>query len=138
MAIALAVVLGIAWNAVAWWLLGGGPNAAWIPSGVLAGAVAGFAGGRFTVWTRRRQGGRERLRDGFATFYLVLLVHWAAFVVFERVALCVRHGGWTDFDLRDHLLMIEWLGLIGTIRFGAVLIPLTFAARHAIWKLEIR
>lgn len=73
-----------------------------------------------------------------ATYYAGIVAYWAAFVVIERVALVARHGGWTDFDLADHVGMIAPLLLLGTLGYGIVLVPLAFASRALVWRVHER
>jgi hypothetical protein len=133
-----SVVLGIVWNAVAVSLMGGRVADAFAPAWLLAGALAGVAVGVFTVWSRRRRDGRESVVGGIAAYYLGMFVYWAAFVVIQRAIMCVQHGGWTDFDLPDHLgLMLIFL-MYGTVWFGVVLIPLCFLSRYLVWTIYTR
>ena len=134
----LSIALGIVWNVIAVCLMGDRPFDAFRPSWLLAGAFAGVAAGMFTIWSRRRRNGRESFLYGIATYYLGIFVYWAGFLFIERVIMCVQHGGWTDFDLPDHLRMIVFFLVYGTIWFGIILIPLSFLSRHVIWKIYIR
>ena len=136
--IIISVLLGLVWNTIAVTLLGGRVMDAFKPSWLLAGAIAGAVAGWFTIWSRNRREGEERLLDGFATFYLGIVIYWISFVVIERAVMCVKHGGWTDFDLRDHLTMIGIFLLYGTLWYGIVLIPLCFLSRWLIWKVYQR
>jgi len=130
-----SVALGLVWNVAAVSLMGGQAADAFAPGWLIAGALAGVAVGVFTVWSRRRRDGSERLVDGIAAYYLGMFVYWAGFVVVQRAILCVQHGGWTDFDLRDHLSLILIFVTYGTVWFGVVLIPLCFLSRYVVWKI---
>ena len=136
--IPVSIALGIVWNVIAVRLMGGRMVDALAPAWLLAGALAGAAGGAFTVWSRQRRDGRESLLYGIATYYLGIVVYWASYVVIQRIILCVQHGGWTDFDLRDHLSLIVTFLMYGTVWFGLILIPLCFLSRHVIWKIYTR
>jgi hypothetical protein len=133
-----SIALGIAWNVVAVSLMGGRIVDAFAPSWLLAGALAGVAAGTFTIWSRRRQDDRESLLYGIANYYVGIFVYWASFVVIQRTIMCVQHGGWTDFDLRDHLVLILTFLIYGTIWFGIILIPFCFLCRYVLWKIYIR
>lgn len=135
---AVSLALGIVWNAIAVSLLGGKVADVFRPSWLVAGMVAGVAMGRFTVWSRERRGGAERLLDGIATYYLGIVVYWLVFVVIERASVVWRHGGWTDFNLHDHLVMIVWFLIQGTFPYGIVLIPLAFLSRRFVWSVYER
>lgn len=134
----ISIALGIVWNVIAVCLMGGRLTHALRPVWLLAGALAGVAAGLFTIWSRRRSDGRESLLYGIATYYLGIFVYWLSFVVIQRVILCVQSGGWTDFNLRDHLrLILVFLGY-GTAWFGVILIPLSFLSRQVLWKMYSR
>jgi hypothetical protein len=134
----LSVALGLCWSALAMALMGAGPREMLQPVWLLSGAVAGVAVGWFTVWSRSRRDGSESLLSGIATFYLGTLVYWACFVAIERARLCWRAGGWTDFDLDDHLRLLALFLLHGTVTYGIVLLPLCFLSRHVVWSLHRR
>ncbi len=137
-ATACSALLGVAWNVVAVKLMQGRLADAFGFSWMAAGVIAGVSAGRLTVWSRARCGGREHLGWGVATYYAGIVAYWAAFVVIERVALVARHGGWTDFDLADHVGMIAPLLLLGTLGYGIVLVPLAFASRALVWRVHER
>jgi len=133
-----SIGLGIVWNIIAVRLMGGRLVDAFSPGWVLAGALAGVAAGTFTIWSRRRRDGRERFLYCIATYYLGIFVYWASYVVIQRIIMCVQHGGWTDFDLHDHLNLIFIFLVYGTIWWGIILIPLCFVSRYALWKIYTR
>ena len=133
---ACSAMLGLAWHFVAVAAMQGRLSDALRPTWLAAGLTAGLVTGRFTIWSRRRCAGRESLGYGFATYYVGILVYWATFVVLERIAMCVRAGGWTDFDLRDHLVMIGPFLFLGTLWHGLILIPLAFASRFVLWRVH--
>jgi hypothetical protein len=136
-AVAASIGLGLVWNLLAVRLMGGRAVDALAPAWLLAGGIAGLAAGLFTVRSRRREG-RETLLHGLATYYLGIVVYWLSFVVVQRILLSLRHGGWTDFDLRDHLMLILTLLSYGTVPYGLVLIPLCFATRYVVWRVYLR
>lgn len=134
----LSLLLGLAWNTLVVLLVGGRVRELLQPGGLVAGAIAGVVAGSFTVWSRRRIHGGESVQAGIAGYYLAMLAYWATFVVVERVLLCARHGGWTDFDLRDHLMLGVTFLVYGTAVYGIVLIPLSFLTRHWVWSVYRR
>ena len=136
--IPVSIALGIIWNLLAIWLLGGRVVDALTPGWLLAGALAGVAAGVFTMWSRRQRDGEESVLYGIATYYLGIFVYWASFVVIQRAIMCVRHGGWTDFDLHDHAKLILMFLLYGTVWFGVILIPLCYVSRYVLWQVYIR
>jgi hypothetical protein len=136
--IPVSIALGTIWNVVAVCLLGGRFIDAFSPSWLLAGAMAGIAAGLFTIWSRHRRDGKENFFFGVATYYLGIFVYWISFVVIERVIMCVQDGGWTNFDLHDHLKLIFVFLIVGTVWFGVILIPLCFLSRHVLWKIYTR
>ena len=133
-----SVLLGLVWNGVAVCLLGGTLRDSLSLGWLLAGAIAGLAAGCFTVWSRKRSYGDESFLGGVATYYLGIVSYWASFVVIERVRLCWSAGGWTDFELHDHLGLIAVLLLYGTVYYGILLIPLCFLSRRVLWALYER
>jgi hypothetical protein len=133
--ISFSILLGLVWNTMVVRLMGGHLADVFRPSWLLAGAIAGAVAGWFTVWSRKRQGGAESFLYGVATYHLGMLTYWASFVVFERVWMCLQHGAWTDFDLRDHLVLIWLFFFYGTICFGILLIPLSFLSRYFVWRI---
>ena len=136
--IPVSIAVGIVWNVVAVCLMGGRPADAFSPSWLLAGTFAGVAAGMFTIWSRRRHDGRESILYGIATYYLGIFVYWVSFVVIQRAIVCVQHGGWTDFNLRNHLMLILLFITYGTVWFGIILVPLSFLSRHVLWKIYTR
>ncbi len=132
--IVVSVVFGILWNIAAVRLMGGGLPEACRPTWLLAGVAAGVAAGLFTIWSRTRRDGRETLLYGIATYYVAIVVYWAIFVVLERINMCIQWGGWTDFDLHDHLTMVLMFFVYGTLPWGIVLIPLCLLSRELIWR----
>jgi len=132
--ILVSLLLGMVWNVIAVCLMGGRLADAFRPSFLLAGALAGVAAGLFTIWSRLRRDGSESVLYGVLTYYLGMFAYWVSIVVIQRVILCVQHGGWTDFDLRDHLSLIVAFLIYGTFYFGSSLIPLSFLTRHVLWK----
>ena len=133
-----SIGLGLLWNALAVWLLGGRFRDVTEPAWLAAGIIAGVAAGRFTVWSRVRRGGDESFSDVMKTFYLGMFVYWLAFIAIERALMCIRFGGWTDFDLHDHLSLILVFVVHGTLVYGVVLVPLTLLSRQAVWKIYAR
>jgi hypothetical protein len=131
----LGVALGVGWHVIVVLLMRGRWNDALRPSWIIGAVLAGLVCARFTVWSRERRGGRESFWSVLATFYLGMVVYWAGFVVLERAIMCLRQRGWTGFELHDHLVMIYWFALYGTIQFGLLLVPLTFASRWAVWRV---
>ena len=134
----VSITLGIAWNVVAVYLMGGRLVDAFSSGWLLAGALAGIAAGLFTIWSRRRRKGTESFLYGIATYYLGIFVYWASFVIIQRLIMCAQHGGWTDFDLQDHLKFILIFMFYGTVRFGVILIPLSFLSRYVLWRIYTR
>lgn len=135
LALVVASVLGLFWNLLVVRLMGGVTREALAPAWLLAGIVAGLVAGVFTLHTRERRGGDERALDVAATYYLAMLTYWSAFVVVARVLMVWRAGGWTDFDLGDHLRMIVTFASLGTLPYGLVLVPLTWASRALVWRV---
>ena len=133
----VSVALGIVWNVVAVRLMGGTLADALSPAWLLAGAIAGVAAGGFTIWSRRRRHGEESIADGLATFYLGMFAYWLGFLIIQRVIMCVQHGGWTDFDLYDHVNLIIIFFSYGTV-LGIALIPLCFLSRYLVWNVYTR
>ncbi|HUS36180.1 MAG TPA: hypothetical protein VM680_12585 [Verrucomicrobiae bacterium] len=136
--IAVSIALGVAWNVAVVKLMGGRLVEAFAAGWLLAGAIAGVTAGLFTIWSRRKRDGKESFLYGIATYYFAVVVYWISFVLIQRVIMCARHGGWTDFDLRDHLALIGILLFYGTFGFGLVLIPFCFLSRYLVWKIYIR
>lgn len=132
----ISILLGLAWNAIVSALMSGRPQDAFTPSWLAAGAIAGLTCGRYTVRSRLRRDGAESFAHVLATYYLGMVVYWAVFVVVQRVTLCIRARGWTDFDLHDHLVLIWWFFAYGTLKYGILLIPLAFLSRLVIWKVH--
>lgn len=137
-AIPLSILFGLIWNTIAVCLIGGRVEDSFRPSWLAAGVIAGIVAGWFTIWSRRRGDGEEHVRYGLATYYLGMLVYWASFVVLERVRLCVQHGGWTDFNLRDHLMLGVLMLVYGTLMYGVILVPLALLTRRLIWSAYCR
>lgn len=108
-------------------------SSAWLP----AGAIAGLVAGGYAIQSRRRRDGQESLLHGVAGYYLGIVAYWLSYVVIERLRLCYEHGGWTDFDLHDHLSLILIFLLYGTFWYGIFLIPLNFLSRHLLWKVYV-
>jgi len=136
--IPVSIALGIVWDVIAVRLMGGKFVDAFSPAWLVSGALAGISAGLFTIWSRRRREGRESFFHIVATYYLGIFVYWIGIVVIARAILCVQHGGWTDFGLRDHLKMILIFLTYGTYPFGLILIPLSLLSRNVLWKIYTR
>lgn len=136
--IALSVILGLAWNVLALPLMGGRLVDALTPAWLTAGVCAGVAAGLFTVWSRLRVDGRESLLHVLSAFYGSIVVYWLTFLVAERLIMCVEHGGWTSFDLRDHFVLIVPFLVYCTVGAGLLLLPFTLLFRLLIWKVYTR
>jgi hypothetical protein len=108
------------------------------PSNLAAGIVSGWIAALWTVFSRTRRDGEEHWLDGFAGYYLSLIAWWMTWVVGERVSLCIAAGGWTDFDLADHLVLGVWVIALGTVPVGLLLIPASFIARRLFWAVHLR
>jgi hypothetical protein len=132
-AMLFSVGLGVGWGFVAMCLMGQ-PGGVFTITCLIASIVAGVAGGWFTIWSRGRRGGRESFLGGIANFYFDIAVFSTGLVAIERVQHCIQWGGWTDFDLHDHLMLIAMFGLYGTVPWGILLIPLCFLSRHLVWN----
>ena len=135
-ACAVAAVLGTLWSVLVVRLMGGSFRESLSPDWLLAGILAGLVAGRFTTWTRTKRAGRERALHVVATYYLAMLTFWLVFVASARVGLMFRHGGWTSFDVGDHLRLLATFATLGTFPYGLVLIPLTWASRVVVWRAE--
>lgn len=134
----LSALAGMVWNVIAMTIMGWSATYGMMFPWLLAAILASLAAGRFTIWSRIKTDGAETLRYIFATYYLGMVVYWAGFVIIQRTAMCVRNGGWTDFNLHDHLVLIVWMAVLGTVVWGILLIPLTILTRHLIWKTYLR
>src|SRR5947207_1790222 len=82
-ALALSIALGGVWNGIAVCLMGGGVFEGLRPGFLFCGMIAGVSAGLFTLWSRRRNDGRESFFYGIANFYFGILVYWASFVVIQ-------------------------------------------------------
>jgi hypothetical protein len=136
--IPVSIAFGIAWNVAAMCLLGGRVVDAFAPGLLVGGAIAGMVAGAFTIWSRRRAGGHERVRDVIAHYFITAVAYWIGFVVTERIIMCVQHGGWTDFDLHDHLSFVLMLVVYHGIQSSLVLVPFSALSRFVIWKTYTR
>jgi hypothetical protein len=137
-ALLVSVALGIAWNVIAMWLMSGETSNAFTSRWFFSGVVAGLAAGWFTIWSRRRRQGKEGWLYVLATYYLGILVYWAAQVVIHQVSLIVQRGGWTGFNLFEHLNMITVFLVFGSTWFALILIPLSFFSRKLVWNIYCR
>ncbi len=136
--ILLSALVGVVWNVIVMMIMGWSATYGMMLPWLFAGTLAGLAAGRFTVWSRIRSDGAETVRYTLATYYLGMFVYWASFVIIQRTVMCFSHGGWTDFNLYDHLILIVWMAVLGTVVWGILLIPLTILTRHLIWKTYLR
>lgn len=134
----LSALAGVVWHVIAMTIMGWSATYGMLLPWLLAGILAGHVAGRFTIWSRIRTDGAETLRYIFATYYLGMVVYWAGFVIIQRIVMCASNGGWTDFNLYDHLILIVWMAVLGTVVWGILLIPLTALTRHIIWKTYLR
>lgn len=133
-----SVVLGVIWSAIVLAIMGARGSEWSASTWYLAGAIAGLAAAKFTVWSKIRSDGTERFLDGLATFYVGMFAFWGSYVVIERIAICIQFRGWSDFNLHDHLLLIVWIVVYGTFIWGILLIPLTFLTRWLVWRIYIQ
>lgn len=135
-AVSVAVVLGLLWSLLVVRLMGGSLRESLSPEWLLAGAFAGLGAGGFTGWSRTRRDGREHALDVIATYYLAMLAYWLVFAATARLGMVIRHGGWTSFDAGDHLRLLATFATLGTFPYGLVLVPLTWASRALVWRVE--
>jgi hypothetical protein len=133
--IAVSAFLGMIWNIGAGFLMDRNLLDAFRPSWLIAGLVAGIVAGLFTVWSRLRRRGRESFWLVTCNYYLGIFVYWLVFLVTERVRMCVESGGWTDFDLHDHVKLLAVFALFGTLPHGLFLLPLSFVSRQVVWRV---
>jgi len=130
---------GLAWSLLAV-LLMGGTEADWFrASFILGGICAGSVAGAQTARTREKRNGRESVLAGMACYYIAIFIFWAVWFTTERIGMCISRGGWTDFDLSDHLNMLVIYFVYGTIPpWGLFLVPLCFLNRYFVWKIYER
>ncbi|MBK7141459.1 MAG: hypothetical protein IPH75_05195 [bacterium] len=134
----VAAIMGVVWSGIVLAIMGARGVEWYSLSWYLAGGIAGMTAGKFTVWSRIRTDGEERFWPGLATFYVGMVTFWGSWVIVERSAICIRHGGWSDSNLQDHLGLIIWFVVYGTLVWGVLLIPLTFATRWVVWRVYLR
>jgi hypothetical protein len=133
-ALTLSAITGLAWGLIAYFLIGG-DFVSGIPwSMLIAGAVAGILAGAHTVRSRKKKEGKEGTGSVFACYYLSIVVFWSVWFVFDRGAMCISHGGWTDFDLKDSFLLLVYYLLLGTVPYGLAFVPLCFLNRWLVWR----
>lgn len=132
----MAVGLGLLWSVLVTRLMGGSARESLAIEWLVAGVVAGLVASAFTLWSRTRTAGRERLRDVLATYYLAMVAYWATYVITCRAIMVARAGEWTDFGLSDHLRLIVSFVALGTLPYGLLLVPLTWASRALVWRLD--
>ena len=129
---------GLAWSLLAVLLMGGTQSDWFRASFLLGGIAAGIAAGFQTARSREKRIGKESIISGLVCYYLAILVFWATWIIVERILMCVDAGGWTDFDLRDHLNMLLIYLIYGTTPpYGLILIPLCFLNRLFIWRIYL-
>jgi hypothetical protein len=132
-ALVASAVIGVLCSTFVWVTMGGLPDmAAFTASCLIPGAVSGTVAGLLTIWSRKRRGGKERLLDAVATYYLGLIIYWASFVVTESI---LRTGG---YDLHELFPMLAAILFYGTLPLGAILVPFSLLSRYVIWMLYTR
>lgn len=136
--IILSASLGIAWHLIVIALMGGSFREGLVPAFLLAGATAGIVAGWQTINSRRARDGGESFGAVLANYYLAIFFYWLFFVIFARIELCLQQGGWTDFNLDDHLNLIATYLVYGTVIYGICLIPLYRATRGLVWRVHVR
>ena len=132
LAIAFSSSLGVAWHFIAFAIMNSG-SLTDVSEWSAAGAFAGACSGVHTIWSRRRNGGRESVLAGFATYYLGITTYWIGILALEHVPGLFEAGAFSTFDLQDHLKMIVWFLVIGTVPLAIPLMPLNFGSRFAVW-----
>lgn len=133
-ALTLSAITGLAWGLIAYLLIGG-DFVGGIPwSMLIAGVAAGLLAGGHTIRSRRKKEGKEGAGAVFACYYLSIVVFWLVWFVFDRGAMCIEHGGWTGFDLKDSFLLLGYYLVLGTIPYGLAFLPLCFLNRWLVWR----
>ena len=122
---------GLAWHVLAYLLMSGWSLEGlhhWAVAGIFAGVCAGY----HTLWSRKRNEGRETVVAVATTYYLGIFAYWLAFLCLGRVALFVKTGGWSSFNLRDNLVLLPTMLALGTF----LIFPLAlfcFINRELVW-----
>jgi uncharacterized membrane protein YfcA len=111
-------------------VLGGAVSDA-MSSTLLAGALAGWSAGRFTVRVRQLHGGKDRLQDVLWTYYLGFSVYWAAGLL---IGFFSGH-----LSLEGAVLIVPafMLAALAATILGVLLIPLCYATRLLVWTFHV-
>lgn len=132
----VGAALGLTWHAAATALMGmeeTGTLSLW--PGIVAGVLTGLAATWHTVWTIRRNDGKERFWHGVANFLLAIAVY--GFLLFWL------SGGWVGPErslpffhrLIGSASFAFYLLAYGVLFYGIFLLPLCFASRTLVWSV---
>jgi hypothetical protein len=132
--ILLSMVLGLLWHTVVMMLVREEPSRAfsWM---MIAGVTAGICAGYLTLWSRRRNQGRESILWGVLTYYAAAGVYALTLVLLEVVD---TSAGGQRQGLRVLVAlsgMTFYYGFFAATAMGVFLIPLCFATRFVFWHL---
>ena len=129
----LSVLCGIAWHVLVMLLLTEGEAVLLSPL-LPAGGLAGLVAGGYTVWSRRRNGGRERVLHVVANYYIGV---WAYAVFGAVLHTLVGDGlseGWSR-AFAGACIFVYYATMIATVA-GVLLIPLCWLTRLIVWDLS--
>jgi hypothetical protein len=133
-AIVAAMILGvflnsIVGNRIVWWFRGE-HTLPFTLSGVATGTIAGL----YTIWSRRRCGGRENLAHGLATSLLWLFVYLQSAYLFTFAYASLFQARTMPFNafVPFQLLIYSWPAVW---KYVLLLVPITFIFRFAVWEM---
>lgn len=129
----LSVLCGVVWHVLVMLLLTRGKAEILSPL-LLAGGLAGLVAGGYTVWSLRRNGGRERVLHVVANYYIGV---WA-YAVFGAVLHTLVGGGLSagwGRAFAGACSFFYYATLIATVA-GVLLIPLCWLTRLIVWDLS--
>ena len=130
--ILLSALFGFGWHVMALNLWSRNFSGSFEPIWLIAGISTGITMGFFTVWTSRRNGGKERILHGFISYCLAIVLYW----LYIQIVYFARELIWFG-ELLNGIRVSYELGLsflyYGTM-FAPSLIPLCFVCRLVVWK----
>lgn len=128
----LCVCCGIAWHALFVMMMSDNLYDAFRWT-LIAGAVAGYYAGRFTIWSRQQRDGRESLLDVVVTYYLGVGVYYLCGI---PILMLAGEGTLSITDIIPAFCFaLTYVGFAATV-FGLVLMPLCWLSRHIVWRVH--
>lgn len=116
------IFIGLIWHTIAM-KLSNSFEYLFNPIFIIGGIASAHFTSEFTIWSRKRANGKEKLIYLLPTYYLGITVYW-----FFSLFL------YSPFTIDTYKLLCVYF-YISTIMYGIILIPLCYLTRKLVWQI---